>query len=192
MDLNKIIIVRLLGPELSDVSSFVRGLSRSGEDVPVCWGEPPEVVVKCGCCEIVQDICRRFGDAVYSIDGRSMESVLAGHLVAGGFTVSTAESCTGGLVGQMLTSVAGSSEFYAGGVITYSNELKKALLGVPDEMLATYGAVSEQVVSAMASGVLRMTGTDVSMSISGIAGPSGGTDAKPIGPYGSVWLPRMA
>lgn len=185
MEEKKIMIVRLFGPQLSEVSVFVRGLSRAGEDLPVCWDEHPEVVVKCAGGQIVADICAKFGDAVYSLDGRSMESVVAGHLAAGGFTLSTAESCTGGLLGQMLTSVPGSSGFFAGGVIAYSNQLKHALLDVPVDLLTIHGAVSEPVVMAMASGIRKLTGTDVAVSISGVAGPSGGTLDKPIG---SVWF----
>lgn len=186
MEDKTVMIVRLFGPQLSDVSVFVRGLERDGGEAAVCWDEHPEVVVKCsGDGRIVADLCAKFGDAVYSIDGRSMETVVGGHLAAGGFTVSTAESCTGGLVGQMLTSVPGSSGFYAGGVIAYSNLLKTALLSVPQEMLDSYGAVSGPVVMAMASGVRRLTRTDVAVSVSGIAGPGGGTIEKPVG---TVWF----
>ncbi len=185
MDDSKVMIVRLFGPPLSEVSVFVRGLGRTGEDVPVCWDEYPEVVVKCVGGGIVRDLCSKFGDAVYSLDGRSMESVVGAHLAAGGFSMSTAESCTGGLLGQMLTSVPGSSGFYAGGVIAYSNQLKSALLDVPVEVLDTHGAVSGPVVMAMASGVRKLTRTDVAVSVSGIAGPSGGTIEKPVG---TVWF----
>jgi nicotinamide-nucleotide amidase len=100
------------------------------------------------------------------------------------WTLATAESCTGGLVGHLLTTVSGSSAWYLGGVVSYSNELKRDLLGVPTEALETHGAVSEPVVRAMAQGALKL-GANVSLAISGVAGPTGGTPEKPVG---SVWL----
>ena len=98
-----------------------------------------------------------------------------------GLTVGTAESCTGGLIGHTLTGAAGSSEYYRGGVISYSDELKVALLGVPEEALARHGAVSAQVAVAMAEGARRSLGCDFAVSVTGVAGPGGGTAAKPVG-----------
>ena len=100
-------------------------------------------------------------------------------------TCATAESCTGGLIGSMLTAMPGSSDWYLGGVISYANSVKEELLGVPKKALETSGAVSEPVVRAMASGACRVTGADASMSVSGIAGPSGGSAEKPVG---TVWI----
>ena len=99
--------------------------------------------------------------------------------------LATAESCTGGLLASTLTDTPGSSEWFAGSVVAYSNEVKSRLLGVPPEMLAEHGAVSEPVVKAMAQGVLKVLGAQVSVAISGIAGPSGGTPEKPVG---TVWM----
>ena len=96
-------------------------------------------------------------------------------------TISTAESCTGGLIGAAITSVSGSSVYYKGGVISYANELKHNLLGVPDEVLAAFGAVSAETVRYMAKGVTELCITDSGVSVSGIAGPGGGTDLKPVG-----------
>ena len=99
--------------------------------------------------------------------------------------LATAESCTGGLLASTLTDTVGSSEWYAGSVIAYSNEVKTRLLGVKPEMLEKHGAVSEAVVKAMAEGVLKAVGANVSVAISGIAGPGGGTPEKPVG---TVWM----
>ncbi len=96
-------------------------------------------------------------------------------------TLSVAESCTGGLVGMLLTSEPGSSKWFAGGVIAYADRIKTDLLGVPPEMIQEFGAVSNEVVTAMAGGIRSLTGTDYSISISGIAGPAGGTCEKPVG-----------
>lgn len=102
-----------------------------------------------------------------------------------GWHLGTAESCTGGLLGARLTDVPGSSEVYSGGVVVYSNELKTALLGVPSELIAAHGAVSEAVVRAMAEGAVARLGVEAAMAVTGIAGPGGGTDEKPVG---TVWL----
>ncbi len=100
-------------------------------------------------------------------------------------TLATAESCTGGLIANTLTDVAGSSEWFAGSVVAYSNEVKTNLLGVKPDILEKHGAVSEPVVLAMAQGILKTIGADVSVAISGIAGPGGGTPEKPVG---TVWM----
>lgn len=99
--------------------------------------------------------------------------------------LATAESCTGGLLASTLTDSPGSSEWFAGSVVAYSNEVKSNLLGVQPAILEEHGAVSEPVVLAMAEGVLKTVGASVSVAISGIAGPSGGTPDKPVG---TVWM----
>ena len=95
--------------------------------------------------------------------------------------ISTAESCTGGLLAKMLTDVPGSSRYFQRGWITYSDEAKSEMLGVPADTISRHGAVSEEVVSAMADGARRKSGADFSLAISGIAGPDGGTPSKPVG-----------
>jgi PncC family amidohydrolase len=102
-------------------------------------------------------------------------------LRAKGKSIATAESCTGGKVGDMITSVPGSSEYYLGGVISYSNHAKVQLLGVDAAVLRSEGAVSEPVALSMAQGVRRRLGSDIGLSTTGIAGPGGGTPAKPVG-----------
>jgi PncC family amidohydrolase len=114
-------------------------------------------------------------------ENRSIEASVGELLREQGLTLATAESCTGGLIGQRLTAISGSSDYYIGGVIAYSNAVKVAVLGVSEAMLANCGAVSDPVAEAMASGVLSHFDVDVALSTTGIAGPSGGTPEKPVG-----------
>jgi len=102
-------------------------------------------------------------------------------LVERGWTLGAAESCTGGLIGHCITNVPGSSEFFVGGVIAYANEVKRDVLGVPQDLLAKHGAVSREAALAMANGVRELLGTDIGIAATGIAGPAGGTPAKPVG-----------
>jgi PncC family amidohydrolase len=98
-----------------------------------------------------------------------------------GLTVGTAESCTGGLVGHCITAIPGSSAYYLGGVISYADEVKAGLLGVPADLLIRHGAVSAQVAVAMAEGIRERLGCDLAVAVTGVAGPDGGTEAKPVG-----------
>ncbi|MBN9319778.1 MAG: damage-inducible protein CinA [Caulobacterales bacterium 68-7] len=100
---------------------------------------------------------------------------------AAGLTVTTAESCTGGLVAAAICSISGASDVFDRGVVTYSNAAKAAMIGVPEALLAAHGAVSEPVARAMAEGALAASGADVAVAITGIAGPGGGSPAKPVG-----------
>lgn len=106
---------------------------------------------------------------------------LQGVCIGRGLTVAVAESCTGGLVADAITDVPGSSAYFVGGVVAYADDAKARLLGVPGEVLAAHGAVSAQVARAMAEGVRERFGSSVAASVTGIAGPDGGTDAKPVG-----------
>jgi len=110
---------------------------------------------------------------------------LADALLARRWRLACAESCTGGLIAAACTERAGSSEWFERGVVSYSNEAKVALLGVPASLIAAHGAVSEAVARAMAEGIARSSGADLAVSVTGIAGPSGGTPAKPVG---TVWF----
>jgi nicotinamide-nucleotide amidase len=121
------------------------------------------------------------GRDVYSTDGRLMEEIVGDLLKSRGYTIAAAESCTGGLLTSRLTDVPGSSAYVRAAVIAYAYEDKSALLGVPAEMIASHGAVSEPVAVAMAEGIRDRTHADVAVAITGIAGPGGGTDTKPVG-----------
>ena len=125
------------------------------------------------------------GDALYGEDGVDLAAVVLDLCRGKGLTIGVAESCTGGLLGARLTAIPGSSDVVVGGVIAYSNELKSALLDVPSGVLAHQGAVSDPVVRAMASGARAATGASVGVAITGIAGPGGGSEEKPVG---TVWI----
>jgi PncC family amidohydrolase len=98
-----------------------------------------------------------------------------------GWTLATAESCTGGLIGHLITNIPGSSAYFLGGVVAYANKVKEEVLGVPAELLRAHGAVSQEAALAMAQGVRRLLKTNVGLAATGIAGPSGGTPEKPVG-----------
>ena len=133
-----------------------------------------------------EQACRAaLGPYVYGADGVTFAQSLGQQLAARGETICCAESCTGGLASQLLTEVSGSSRWIAGGFVTYSNDLKERILGVPGETLRAHGAVSEEVARAMAEGARRVSGATWSPAITGIAGPDGGTPDKPVG---TVWF----
>ena len=118
---------------------------------------------------------------IYGYDDETISSVIGKLLNQKGATVATAESCTGGLIGNVITEVSGSSAYYKGGIIAYSNELKERLLGVRHETLEQYGAVSEETAIEMARGCLAVTGADYAIATTGISGPTGATEEKPLG-----------
>lgn len=122
---------------------------------------------------------------VYGYDEETIETAIGKLLESQGKTVSLAESCTGGFISHIITSVAGSSAYFQGAIIPYQNEFKEKLVGVKKETLATYGAVSEQTVQEMAQGVRKMFNTDFGLASSGIAGPDGGSAEKPVG---TIWI----
>ncbi len=128
-----------------------------------------------------REVHARVGHYIYGEGDTSMERVLGELLAARGATVALAESCTGGLVAHRLTNVPGSSAYFRGGINAYSNEAKERLLGVPAALLATHGAVSEEVAGAMAEGALRALAAGVAVGVTGIAGPDGGSAEKPVG-----------
>jgi nicotinamide-nucleotide amidase len=124
---------------------------------------------------------QRAGDHVYGEGHADLAAVVLDRLRARGLRLGVAESCTGGLVGGRLTEIPGSSDVFIGGIVTYSNEMKTALLGVPAELIATHGAVSEPVAAAMAQGAVERLAVPVAVSVTGVAGPSGGSETKPVG-----------
>ena len=123
----------------------------------------------------------KLGENIFSMDGISMQRVVGGLLTTKQATLAVAESCTGGLISHLLTNVPGSSGYFLFSGVTYSNEAKKKVLGVSSEVLQQYGAVHEEIVKQMAQGVRRVAGATYGLATSGIAGPDGGTDEKPVG-----------
>jgi nicotinamide-nucleotide amidase len=131
--------------------------------------------------EIVDKLEVELGDCVFSDNGDSLEQIVSYFLQMRSATLSVAESCTGGLVAERLTSVSGSSRYFVGGIVAYSNELKTEFADVPEDLLEVYGAVSDQVARALAEGVRRRCGTTLGLGVTGVAGPTGGTAEKPVG-----------
>lgn len=126
------------------------------------------------------------GNYIFGYDGDSkIAKVIGDILINSNLTLSTAESCTGGNLAHLITSISGSSAYYKGSVIAYANETKAEVLGIPEEIIEAYGAVSEEVAKLMAENVREKLNTDVGIATTGIAGPNGGTSAKPVG---TVWL----
>jgi nicotinamide-nucleotide amidase len=125
------------------------------------------------------------GKYIFGYDDDTMESVTGQLLRKKRATLSTAESCTGGNIAQLITSIAGSSDYFKGSIVAYSNEIKEQFVGVPHQVLADFGAVSEQTVRAMAEGIRIRFSTDYAIAVSGIAGPGGGTTEKPVG---TTWI----
>lgn len=142
---------------------------------------PSEAEGQAALAAAVRELVDVLGPSVYSTDGRTMERVIGDLLRQRNLTIAVAESCSGGLLASRLTDVPGSSDYFDRGVVTYSNTAKTELLGVPPELIAQNGAVSEPVARAMADGIRAKTGAGVGIGITGIAGPGGGTPEKPVG-----------
>jgi nicotinamide-nucleotide amidase len=131
--------------------------------------------------ELVELVEEELGDNVYSDNGDSLEQIVSYFLQMRDATLAVAESCTGGLVAERLTSVSGSSRYFIGGAVVYSNQLKTELAEVPADLIDVYGAVSEQVARALAEGIRNKCGTTLGLGVTGVAGPTGGTAEKPVG-----------
>jgi len=131
--------------------------------------------------DIAADVRRRLGVAVFGEDDATLGSVVGELLKPARQTLATVESCTGGLIGKMLTDTPGASDYYVGGVIAYSNRVKEDMLDVPAELLREFGAVSQKVAQAMAEGCRKLFASNWAISTTGIAGPTGGTEEKPVG-----------
>lgn len=123
----------------------------------------------------------RLNDYIFSFDGEVIEDLVGRLLRQKELTLATAESCTGGLIAARLTDLPGSSQYFKGGVVSYSNELKEKFLGVPRQILETHGAVSRETALAMAEGIRNRASSDIGLSVTGIAGPGGDTPDKPLG-----------
>lgn len=133
----------------------------------------------------MQTLQQLLGSAIFAFEDIAIEQLLGRILAEKQYTISTAESCTGGNIAAKISSVAGSSAYFKGSVVAYANEVKQHVLGVSKDLLDTFGAVSAEVVAQMAIGACKLMNTDVAIATSGVAGPSGGTEAKPVG---TVWI----
>jgi nicotinamide-nucleotide amidase len=163
-------------------------LAGSGEITVRCVAGGPEEERRVLLRRMEERLAGLLGDAVYTRqEDDTLEAAVGRLLIERCQTLVTAESCTGGLVAERLTRVPGSSGCFLGGAVTYTDRLKTTLLGVPEEMLAEHGAVSEPVARAMAEGARRNLGADWSVAITGIAGPDGGSDEKPVGTVHLAW-----
>ena len=130
---------------------------------------------------VIDELKLRFGDYIYEIGTRSMKEVAYDLLLSQGKTVSFAESCTSGMVSSEFGDIPGASKVFSGAVVSYDNRIKSSVLGVPETVLTTVGAVSEECAVLMAEGCRKLMKTDIAVSLTGIAGPDGGTDEKPVG-----------
>lgn len=148
---------------------------------------------------VIAKVREILGDVVYAVDTQSLEQVVIDALHATGKTLATAESCTGGLISKMLTDIPGSSDVFLGGVCAYSNHVKNEILGVPEAILSDFGAVSRECASFLARGAAEVLHSDIGIGVTGIAGPDGGTDEKPVGTIyialyanGMTWCKKLS
>ncbi len=151
-------------------------LNSSGKDLKAIESELNEKSI---------ELEQLLGNDLFGYDGARMEEVIGKLLLAQKATLSAAESCTGGNISHLITEISGASTYFKGGVVAYSNEIKANILGVDQRILAKYGAVSKEVVIEMAKGIKKVMNTEYSIATSGIAGPAGGTEDKPVG---TVWI----
>jgi competence/damage-inducible protein CinA-like protein len=163
-----------------DTETTILATARGIELHPRVWSDDAEKAEKM-LDEIVNRMALALGENLVSTRGESMEEILAQLLTENHATIAVAESCTGGLLAERITNLAGSSAYFLGGVVCYSNELKTDLVGVPAGMIAAKGAVSAEVAMALADGIRKRTGATIGIGVTGIAGPSGGTPEKPVG-----------
>ena len=159
--------------------------SVEGVDLRVtAWGLPPAAADE-ALTRAVETLRPALGAHLYGEGDTDLAAVVLQHLERLGEKLAVAESCTGGLVGERITAIPGSSAVFVGGIVAYANELKVRELGVPEGLMAEHGAVSEPVVRAMAAGIAQRFGTGAALAVTGVAGPTGGTPDKPVG---TVWL----
>ncbi len=187
-------ILKVYGLAVHEIAKGLEYLTQSKQNVVIeVHDHFPETHITMGLCrndepsgmslldEVETDIRALLGPCVFATGEKRMEEVLGETLRERHLTISVAESCTGGLIGHLLTNVPGSSDYFLGGMITYSNESKIGLLGVSSKTLVTQGAVSDPTVQEMARGVRERLKSNIGLSVSGIAGPEGGTVKKPVG-----------
>lgn len=204
------VVLRVCGPGESEVEAKVGHLFENANPTAAIYAKTGETIIRITarapsdaeaeklCRDYAKNFYELLGDAVYDEDVNGMEDTLVRILTQKGLTIATAESCTGGLVSQRITGVAGASEVFRYGFVTYANEAKQKLLGVEEELLAKHGAVSSQTAAAMAFGALDAAGADIALALTGIAGPGGGSPEKPVGlvyiaaAHGNtVWIKKL-
>ncbi len=187
-----VLFIRTWGLKENDLFDSLKETSEKFGVIPAYLPSPGRVDVKVsgpGAEEFRSAVITKLAGRVYSTKrDETLEEVLGRKLVKSQYLLSVAESCTGGGIGRAVTSVSGSSEWFAGGVISYSNRVKTSLLGVSETVLASWGAVSRETALAMARGVREITGSHCAVAVTGIAGPGGGTDEKPVG---TVWTAAL-
>ncbi len=183
-------VLRFYGASESAVAQALAGAGGDGDgvEVTICARDfeiHVDLLVEPGAEsrgeELARALAEPLGEYLFARDEQRVEELVLGLCRARGWTLATAESCTGGLVGGRLTTVPGSSEVYLGGIVAYANRVKEDVLGVPAEVLATDGAVSAESAAAMAAGVRARLEADVGIAVTGVAGPDGGTAEKPVG-----------
>jgi nicotinamide-nucleotide amidase len=172
-----------IAPIYGEYTNPVTTILFTDSDVEIHLAATAESVARAE--ELVEELADKLEEAigqnVYSTRGESLEEVVGLRLRLKGYTIATAESCTGGLVAERITRVPGASEYFVGSVVSYAGKAKAQLLGVPEEMIERWGEVSGEVAEAMARGVKERTGATIGVSITGVAGPGGGTQAVPVG-----------
>lgn len=186
-------ILRLTGISESAIQDKVKDLGGQGNPGIAFVAKPGEIQVRITASAknpeeaekmvagLSEKVKKRLDQFIFSSDNDTLEEILGRLLIEKGLTISVAESCTGGLIGSRLTEIPGSSVYFRGGVVAYSNELKETVLGVPSRTIELFGAVSRETAVAMAVGVRKLAVTDLGIAVTGIAGPEGGTGKKPRG-----------
>lgn len=180
-------LAELVEPIEDEITPLTLAYLPSAEGVDLrltAWGMPEEEAERRLTARAAQ-LRELAGEHVYGEDRADLAAVLLERMRALELRLAVAESCTGGLLGSRITAVPGASDVFAGGVVAYDDTVKRELLGVPDALLKAHGAVSEEVVLAMAAGAQRRFGVDAALAVTGIAGPAGGSQEKPVG---TVWL----
>jgi len=166
--------------QFSDTETTILATANGIQLHPRIWSDDP-AYAESRLGELVRRMALALGENLISTCGETIEAVVARALTENRATIAVAESCTGGLVAERLTSISGSSTYFLGGVVCYSNQLKTQLVGVPAELIEAKGAVSSEVALALADGIRKQTGATIGVGITGIAGPTGGTPEKPVG-----------
>lgn len=171
--------------ELTKVASLAFLPSPTGVSLRISATSDSYKNVREAIAEVENKIRSKANDYIYGTDDETIEQVLGKLLSERNLTIAVAESCTGGLIANRITNVPGSSKYFERGIVTYSNRSKTDLLGVPENLIIKHGAVSEEVAKAMAAGIREISKTDIGISTTGIAGPTGATPDKPLG---LVWI----